>query len=237
MDADLMLATGYRPGRDQKMAWASIQNANQGRRRNSGGVHSNRAVVPNFYWAVDGQRLRPLDGRPLDQSRVDLLDLPTREAPGQRRIRYGCLREDDNPRRAGVEPVVNEDAMPHMAFNELGEARAVRVLRLVGHEPRGFVHRDEPVVLEENLQRLCLRRLPGKPIERPHENRGTPAKHPCGIADDSPGHGHEAGHDGLPGEAARNGPCERPAQLGGEPAIERDHRVLQDRDRNRAHGA
>ena len=130
--------------------------------------------------------------------------------------------------------MMDEDTPAHMAFHELGQAWPGWVFGFVGGQARGFVRRDQPVVLEENAQGLS--RFPlREPIKTSHEHRWPPTEKQPGIAHDTTANRHQAGEDGPPGQAAWNRSPERKTEFRGEPAIKRNHRVLADHDGDGLH--
>jgi hypothetical protein len=130
--------------------------------------------------------------------------------------------------------MMDKDPAPHVKFHESGQARAIRILGLVGGQSRGFVDRDHRLVFMENAESLPRFRF-REPLQTPDEHRRTPPENESRVSFDATSDRDPARDDGFPGEPPRHRALKDPPQLRGEPPVEGNRRVLADHDRDRLH--
>jgi hypothetical protein len=234
VNPDLVFPAAHRPRLYQTPVAACRQNAHLGQGRESPGLDPSGSILENRDWTVDGHRLRPLDRRTLNEGNVRLVDFPFRKTLRHRGIRFRRLREQHDPGRPGIQPVMDEHATADVPLDESGEAGPCRIRRLVSRQTRWFIGGDQPVVFEQDGQRGRGIRG-GNPIEVPHEHRSSTTKDEAGVSNDPPADRDQALEDGLPREPPRYRAPNCLGQFGGEPAVEGNHRVLADHDGNGPH--
>ncbi len=129
---------------------------------------------------------------------------------------------------------MDKDPATKVKLHESGQARAIRILGLVGGQSRRFVDGDHRIVFMENAESPPRLRL-WEPLQTSDEHRRPSPEHEPRVSFDATSDRDQARDDGFSCEPPRHRALKDLPELRGEPSVEGNRRVLADHDGDRLH--